>query len=77
MRILHWTPKKRSGALGLIEEGLHTLSEITQITNIPKETLKPLKKQNTSLNKVQLDHPSKLSLHHKRQIVFYITRTHT
>ena len=64
MKIPHWTPKK-SRALGLIERGLYTLSEITQITNILKGRPKHLKKQNTSLNKVQLDHSSKLSPYYK------------
>src|SRR5271154_3502069 len=76
MKTPHWTPKKRSRALGLIEGGLHTLSEITQITNIPKGTLKHLKKRNTSLNKVRSGRPPKLSPRHKHQIVFHITRNH-
>jgi hypothetical protein len=76
MKTPHWTPKKRSRALGLIEGGLHTLSEITHITNIPKGTLKHLKKRNTPLNKVRSGRPPELSPRHKRQIVFHITRNH-
>jgi transposase len=76
MKTLHWTPKRRSRALGLIEGGRHSLSEITTITNIPKGTLKHLKKRNTPLNKVRSGRPSKLSPRHKRQIVFHITRNH-
>jgi len=76
MKTPHWTPKWRSRALGLIEGGRHSLSEITTITNIPKGTLKQLKKRNTPLNKVRSGRPPKLSPRHKCQIVFHITRNH-
>jgi transposase len=59
-----------------MQGGRHSLSEITQITNIPKGTLGCLKKRNTPLNKVRTGRPSKLSERHKRQIVFHITRNH-
>src|SRR5436853_5164096 len=76
MKTHEWTPKKRSRALGLIQGGRHSLSEITAITNIPKGTLGDLKKRNTPLNKVQPGRPQKLSDRHKRQIIFHITRNH-
>src|SRR5579871_6947686 len=52
MKTHEWTPKKRSRALGLIQGGWYSLSEITAIINIPKGTLGDLKKHNTPLNKV-------------------------
>jgi len=76
MKISIWTPKRRSRALELMEGARHTLSEITTITNIPKGTLKQLKKRNTPLNKVHFGHPPKLSERHKGQIIFHITRNH-
>ena len=74
--MVQWTPKKRSRALGLIQGGRHSLSEITKITNIPKQTLGDLKKRNTPLSKPRSGRPSKLSDRHKRQIVFHITRNY-
>ena len=76
MKTPHWTPKRRSRALGLIEGGRHSLSEITTIINISKGTLKQLKKRNTPLSKVRSGRPPKLSPRHKCQIVFHITRNH-
>ena len=76
MKTPHWTPKRRSRALGLLEGGRHSLSEITHITNIPNGTLRHLKKHNTPLNKVRTGRPPKLSPRDKRQIVFHITRNH-
>ena len=76
MKTLEWTPKRRSRVLGLIQGGRHSLSEISQITNIPKGTIGNLKKRNTPLNKVRSGHPPKLSIRDKRQIVFHITRNH-
>jgi len=52
MKTHEWTPKKRSRVLGLIQGGRHSLSEISQITNIPKGTIGNLKKRDTPLNKV-------------------------
>ena len=74
--MVQWTPKKRSRALGLIQGERHSLSEITKITNIPKQTLGDLKKRNTPLNKPRSGHPSKLSDRHKRQIIFHVTRNY-
>ena len=76
MKTLEWTPKRRSRALGLIQGGRHSLSEISHITNIPKGTLGDLKKRNSPLNKVRSGHPFKLSVGNKCQIVFHITRNH-
>ena len=76
MKTPHWTPKRRSRALGLVEGGRHSLSEITHITNIPEGTIKHLKKRNTPLNKVRSGRSPKLSSRDKRQIVFHITRNH-
>jgi transposase len=76
MKTVEWTPKRRSRALGLVEGRRHSLSEISQITNIPDRTLYSLRKRNTPLNKVRSGRPSKLSPRHKRQIVFHITRNH-
>src|SRR5579859_896102 len=76
MKTVEWTPKRRSRALGLVEGRQHSLSEISQITNIPNRTLYSLRKRNTPLNKVRSGRPSKLSPRHKCQIVFHITRNH-
>ena len=76
MKTHEWTPKRRSRALGLIQGGRHSLSEISHITNIPPGTLGDLKKRNSPLSKVRSGRPSKLSPRHKRQIVFHITRNH-
>ena len=76
MKTHEWTPKKRSRVLGLIQGGRHSLSEISQITNIPKGTIGNLKKRDTPLNKVRSGRPPKLSDRHKRQIVLHITKTH-
>jgi len=76
MSIPHWTPKRRSRALGLIQGGRHTLSEITKITNIPKSTLQHLKNRNTPLNKARTGRPVKLSERDKRHIVLHITKNH-
>ena len=76
MKTLEWTPKCSRRAFGLIEAHWHSLSEINQITNIPDKTLRSLRKRNNPLNKVQSGHPLKLSPHHKRHIVFHITRNH-
>ena len=76
MKTLEWTPKRRSRALGLIQGGRHSLSEITQITNIPKGLLGNLKKCNTPLNKARSGRTPKLSDRHKRQIILHITKNH-
>jgi len=76
MVIPHWTPKRRSRALGLIQGDRHSLSEITKITNIPKSTLQHLKHRNTPLNKARSGRPSKLSERDKRRIVLHITKNH-
>ena len=76
MKTLEWTPKRRSRALGLIQGVRHSLSEISNITNIPLGTVGDLKKRNTPLNKVRSGRPPKLSARDKRQIVFHITRNH-
>lgn len=74
--MVQWTPKRRSRALGLIQGKRHSLREITEITNIPKQTLGDLKKRNTPISKPRSGRPAKLSERHKRQIVFHITRNH-
>jgi len=61
MKTYEWTPKRRTRALGLIKGGRHSLSEISQITNVPKGTLGNLKKQDTSLSKAHTECPDKLS----------------
>jgi transposase len=76
MKTVEWTPKRRSRAFGLIQGARHTLSEISQITNIPLGTLGDLKKRNSPLSKVRSGRPVKLSDRHKRQIVFHITKNH-
>ena len=73
---MQWTPKWRSRALGLIQGERHSLSEITKITNIPKQTLGDLKQYNTPISKPRSGCPAKLSERHKRQIVFHITRNY-
>jgi hypothetical protein len=75
MKTLDWSPKRRSRALGF-QSGRHSLSEISQITNIPKGSIGNLKKRDTPLNKVRSGGPLKLSDRHKRQIVFHITKNH-
>ena len=63
MKTNEWTPKRRSRALGLIQGRRHSLSEITQITNIPKGTLGNLEKRNTpSTNHDPVIHPSCLTV---------------
>jgi hypothetical protein len=76
MRTVEWMPRWWSRAFELIQGDRHSLSEITQITNIPKGTFENLKKHNTLLNKVWTSRPLKLSDHHKRQIILYIIRNH-
>jgi len=76
MKTHEWTPKRWSRALGLIQGGRHSLSEISHITNIPKGSLGNLKKRNIPLNKPWSGHPHKLSIRDKRQIVLHITRNH-
>ena len=76
METHEWTPKRRSIALGLIQGSQHSLSEISHIADIPKDTFGNLKKHNTPLNKVRSDHSSKLSVYNKCQIVIHITRNH-
>jgi len=68
MKTCEWTPKRRSRALGLIKGGRHSLSEISQITNIPKGTLGDLKKRDTPLSKARTGRPHKLSERAKRAI---------
>jgi len=60
----------------LIQERRHSLSEISEIINIPLDTLGDLKKRNSPLSKPQSGHPLKLSDRHKRQIVLCITRNY-
>ena len=74
--MVQWTPKKQSRVLGLIQGDRHSLSKITKITNIPKQTLEDRKKCNTPWSKPQLSCPSKLSDHHKCRIIFHITRNY-
>jgi transposase len=62
--------------LGLILGDRHSLSEISQITNIPKGTISDIKKRKSPLNKPRSGRPPKLSERHKRQIVFHITKNH-
>jgi transposase len=76
MKTVEWTPKKRSRALGLMEGRRHSMSEISQMTNIPERTLYSLRKRNNPLNKVRSGRPPKLSPRHKCQIIFHITRNH-
>jgi len=76
METHEWTPKQRSRALGLIQGGQHSLSEISYIADIPKDIFGNLKKRNTPLNKVRSSHPLKLSVYNKCQIVLHITRNH-
>ena len=68
MKTCEWTPKQRSRALELIKGGRHSLSEISQITNIPKDTLGDLKKRDTPLSKARTECPHKLLEHAKRAI---------
>ena len=76
MAIPHWTPKRRSRALGLIKGGRHSLLEITKITNIPKSMLQHLKHCNTPLNKARLGRPSSLLEQDKCRVVIHITKNH-
>ena len=76
MKTLEWIPKRRSRALGLMEGRRHSLHEINHLTNIPLRTLYSLRKRNNPLSKQRSGRPPKLSLRHKRQIVFHITRNH-
>ena len=74
--MVQWMPKRQSKALELIQGERHSLSEITKITNIPKQTLGDLKQRNTPITKPPSGRPAKLSECHKRQIVFHMARNH-
>jgi hypothetical protein len=74
--IRHWSMfviEPRS-TLGLALGDRYSLSEISQITNIPKGTISDIKKRKSPLNKPRSGRSSKLSERHKRQIVFHITK---
>ena len=75
MVIPHWTPKRWSRALGLIQGDQHFLSDITKITNIPKSTLQHLKHHNTPFNKAQSGCPSKLPKWDKCRILLHLPKT--
>ena len=60
--------------LGLFAGDWHSLSEITNITNIPKETLNDLKKCGTSINKQGMSYPKKFTEADKCWIVLHIRR---
>jgi len=64
------TPKRRRKALGLIQGGRHSLSEITKITS--KQTLGDLKKRNTPQSKPRSGRPANFSERHKLQRIFHL-----
>ena len=64
-------------ALGLIRGKKHVLSEITQITNIPKGTLRDLKKRGTGITKPRCGHPKKLTPRHIRHFEIYLRRNYS
>ena len=60
--------------MGLIAGKRHSLSEITNITNIPKGTLGDLKKRGTEVTKQRTGRPKKFTEADKRQLVLHIRR---
>jgi hypothetical protein len=61
MKKRKWSPRRRNIALGLIAGNRHSLSEITNITNIPKGTLGDLKKRGTGVTKQRTGRPKKFA----------------
>lgn len=55
----------------------HTLTEITQITNIPKGTLGDLKRRGTGVTKPRSGRPKKLTSRDIRHIEIYIRSNYT
>ena len=74
MKKHEWSPRRRNFALGLIAGKRHSLSEITNITKILKDTLNDLKKHETGVTKQRTSHSKKLTEADKCQIVLYIRR---
>ena len=58
--------------MGLIEGKRYSLSEITNIINIPKDTLSDIKKRGTGLSKHRSDRPKRLTSRDKRRIERFI-----
>ena len=72
MKTREWSPKWRNEALDLIAGGRHSLTEITNITNIPKGMLSDIKKRKTAETKPRSDRPKKLTEHDKHRIEIHI-----
>ena len=77
MKTHEWPPEQRWQALGLMRGKKHALSEITQITNIPKGTLGDLRKRGTGVTKSRCGHPNKLTQRDIRHIEIYIRRNYS
>ena len=72
MKTHEWSSEQRCKALGLIEGKRHSLSEITNIVNIPKGTLSDIKKRGTGISKHRSGRPKKLTTRDKRRIKRFI-----
>ena len=74
MKKHEWSPESRNKALGLIAGGRHSLRDITNITNIPKETLGDLKKRGTGVTKQRGGRLKKFDTRDKCRIELHIRR---
>jgi transposase len=72
MKTHEWSEGQRYKALGLIEGKRHSLSEITDIVNIPKGTLSDIKKRGTGISKPRSGRPKKLTARDERRIKRFI-----
>ena len=72
MKKYEWSLKRLNFALSLIAGKWHSLSEITNITKISKNTFNDLKKRETGVTKQRTSHSKKLTEADKYQIVLHI-----
>lgn len=72
MKTREWSPESRNRSLGLITGKRHSLSEITNITGMPKGTLGDLKKRGVAKSQPRSGRPVKLTERDKRHIEIYI-----
>src|SRR5271155_5633121 len=68
----HWSLDARTTALALINGKKHSLREISEITNIPQQTLSNLKRRNTPISKPHPPRGKKLDDRDKRRINLYV-----
>ncbi len=68
MKTHEWSSGRRYKTLGLIEGKRHSLSDITDIPNIPKDTLSDIKKRGIGISKQRSGHPKKLTAWDKHRI---------